>query len=304
MKILEGINEYLEWGRSIRLSRRWLKLTRYELEICMQWLNSHKIEDAQYVTEVHMIQYLIYLQKEHRAGKPLAVITVSHCYMSVRKYFEWLQRRGAILNNPCFRIKAPKWERYLPRVLNEAEMKKLVESPNTETAIGMRDRALMELLYGTGLRHMECWKLNIYDVDVTNRRLIVNQGKGGKDRIVPMTKQSSYWVGQYIGQARNEIARGGRKKPPTSALWVSQLGYRLSYGRLEEVIKGYARKLEIKITVHMFRHSYATHLLRGGADIRHIQELLGHSDIQSTTIYTHLEINDLKETVARLSRNE
>jgi integrase/recombinase XerD len=168
----------------------------------------------------------------------------------------------------------------------------------------MRDRALMETLYAAGIRHRECWKLDVYDVQSRARRLTVRGGKGGKDRIVPLTSNAAYWIERYLAEARGELSAGyARKKappPPTQALWLARTGYRLSYHMIEQIIKGYARELDLRINVHGFRHCFATHLLRGGASIRHIQLLLGHDDIQTTTVYTHLEISDLQSAVAAL----
>jgi integrase/recombinase XerD len=162
----------------------------------------------------------------------------------------------------------------------------------------------METLYATGIRHRECWKLNLYDVHLRARRLMVRSGKGGKDRIAPLTSNAAYWIERYLCEARGELSAGyARKKappPPTQALWLARTGYRLSYHMIEQIIKGYARELGLRINVHGFRHSCATHLLRGGASIRHIQLLLGHDDIQTTAIYTHLEISDLQTAVAKL----
>jgi integrase/recombinase XerD len=208
------------------------------------------------------------------------------------------------LHDPAASIPLPKEERKLPRALNEEQMKLLIESPDVRTALGLRDRALMETLYAAGIRHRECWKLNLYDVEAGRGRLMVRAGKGGKDRVVPMTENAAYWIERYLREARGELSAGYVKKkpppPPTPALWLARTGYRLSYPMIEQIIKGYARPLDLKVNVHLFRHCFATHLLRGGASIRHIQLLLGHNDIQTTAIYTHLEISDLQSTVAAL----
>jgi|SoiMethySBSTD1v2_1073268.scaffolds.fasta_scaffold13539_9 integrase/recombinase XerD len=300
----ERVNEYLrgQAARGLSLSRQ--ASSEYALEIFIRWAEGRGRRDWRAVGCSDLRAFLIHLQKEHRADQPLATSTVNHWFIAVLLFFRWLHRGGHILHDPGAGIPLPKEERHLPRVLNESEMKLLIESPDVRTALGLRDRALMETLYATGIRHRECWKLNLYDVHLRARRLMVRSGKGGKDRIVPMTENAAYWIERYLCEARGELSAGYAKKkappPPTQALWLARTGYRLSYHMIEQIIKGYACELNLRINVHGFRHSCATHLLRGGASIRHLQLLLGHEDIQTTAIYTHLEISDLQTAVAKL----
>jgi integrase/recombinase XerD len=206
----------------------------------------------------------------------------------------------------------------LPRVLNESELVHLIETPDTTTAIGLRDRALMETLYATGIRHAEAYRLDLYDVDVAAHRLTVRLGKGQRDRLVPLTETAAYWLTRYLTVARPELAAGkfwgkGRRRlkrkrsqstspgptwvASTPALWLAVSGRRLSYVMLAERIRDYALQAELKASVHTFRHCCATHLLRGGASLRHVQQLLGHRDLNTTAIYTHLELQDLKQAI-------
>jgi integrase/recombinase XerD len=299
----ERVNEYLEWqaARGLSLQRR--ASSEYALEIFITWAGrEHQTCDWRAIGATHLRGFLVHLQKEHRPDRPLAPATVSQWFIAVQLFFRWLYERGHILHDPAASVPLPKVESNLPRVLNETEMKRLIESPDIRTAIGMRDRALMETLYATGIRHRECWKLNLYDVSLRVRRLVVRAGKGGKDRIAPLTENAAYWIERYLREARGELSASCFKKkpPPTQALWLARTGFRLSYPMYEQIIKGYARALDLKANVHLFRHCCATHLLRGGASIRHIQLLLGHSDIQTTMIYTHLEISDLQTAIAKL----
>ncbi len=196
----------------------------------------------------------------------------------------------------------------MPRVLNESDIARLIEMPDITTAIGVRDRALMEVLYATGIRHNEAYRLDLYDVDARARRLIIRLGKGRRDRTIPIGDTAIAWLTKYIGMARPQLAQGIGRKPqspvlPSSALWLAQTGKRLSYVMIEQRIKGYAAKAEIKANVHTFRHSCATHLLRGGASVRHIQRLLGHAQLDTTAIYTHLTTDDLRKAVDRLPQS-
>jgi integrase/recombinase XerD len=166
----------------------------------------------------------------------------------------------------------------------------------------------LETLYATGIRHSEAHKLDLYDIDTAAQQLIVRLGKGQRDRLVPLTETAVHWLTHYFTAARPELAAGklwgkGKRRgqpkiiPPTSALWLSVTGRRLSYQMIAERIRDYALQAELRASVHTFRHCCATHLLRGGASIRHIQQLLGHRDLNTTEIYTHVEIQDLKQAV-------
>jgi len=166
----------------------------------------------------------------------------------------------------------------------------------------------MEVLYATGIRHAETHRLDLYDVDTAAQRLIVRLGQGQRDRVVPLTETAAHWLTRYVTIARPELAAGrlwgkGKRRnkpeiiPPTSALWLSVTGHRLSYQMIADRIRDYALQVELKASVHTFRHCCATHLLRGGASIRHVQQLLGHRDLNTTEIYTHLELADLKQAM-------
>jgi len=166
----------------------------------------------------------------------------------------------------------------------------------------------METLYATGIRHSEAHKLDLYDADTAAHRLTVRLGKGQRDRLVPLTETSAHWLTRYITAARPELVAGlwwgkGRRRerpklvPPTSALWLSVTGHRLSYQMIADRIRDYAMKVELKANVHTFRHCCATHLLRGGASVRHVQQLLGHRDLSTTEIYTHIELQDLQQAI-------
>ena len=218
------------------------------------------------------------------------------------------ERNSRLLYNPAKRLAFPRKEPPLPHVLNESDIARLIETPDTGTALGIRDRALMETLYATGIRHAEAHRLDLYDVDTAAHLLTVRLGKGQRDRLVPLTETAAHWLSRYLTVARPELAAGlwwgkGRRRgqpkiiPPTSALWLSVTGHRLSYQMIADRIRDYAVQADLKATVHTFRHSCATHLLRGGASVRHVQQLLGHRDLNTTEIYTHIELQDLKQAI-------
>ncbi|MGH9319151.1 MAG: tyrosine-type recombinase/integrase, partial [Vicinamibacteria bacterium] len=179
------------------------------------------------------------------------------------------------------------------RVLTKAEARRLVNAPSRSSVQGQRDRAILEVLYGTGLRRGECLRLDVTDVDLAQELLLVRSGKGKKDRMVPLTRQAASALDLYLREGRPELVKDSLEL----ALFLSKYGLRLSPTRLSELLSQHAQAARIEGTVfpHALRHAYATHLLKGKASIRHVQELLGHQSLQSTAIYTRVNIEDLHE---------
>jgi len=271
---------------------------------------AHSINDWRAVNETHLRDFAVYAATRHRSpqGKRITAGTLRQWLSNIRTFFAWLCTHGHLLHSPAARLVLPRGEQPLPHVLNESEIARLIETPDIETAIGLRDRALMETLYATGIRHAEAQKLDLYDVDTAAHRLTVRLGKGQRDRLVPLTETAAHWLTRYLTVTRPELAAGqwwgkGRRRgqpkliPPTSALWLSVTGRRLSYQMIADRIRDYALQVELKASAHTFRHSCATHLLRGGASLRHVQQLLGHRDLNTTEIYTHIELQDLQQAV-------
>ena len=296
-------------------ARRFSHSRRHHAERTLERLllymrEAHSITDWRAVNESQLHDFALYAATRHRSpmGKRISAATLRQLLSIMRSFFGWLNRNGHLLHNPAEHLALPRPEQSLPRVLNETELARLIETPDLQTAIGLRDRALMEVLYATGIRHAEVHKLDLYDVDTAAHRLTVRLGKGQRDRLVPLTETAAHWLTRYVTVARPELAAGqwwgkGKRReqpkliPPTAALWLSVTGRRLSYQMIAERIRDYALQAEIKASVHTFRHCCATHLLRGGASIRHIQQLLGHRDLSTTEIYTHLELEDLQRAV-------
>ncbi len=299
---------YLE-ARGFSISSR--ESSSYALEWLIIFLRErHAVADWRAITQAHLDGFMRHL-REHRTrkGKPLKEATINRLRCVVRSFFRWQMRRGRLIHNPAERLTPKQFEYPLPHILNESDITRLIEMPDIETAIGVRDRALMEMLYATGIRHAEAHRLDLYDVDVTARRLTIREGKGKRDRIVPLTANAAHWLTKYLSQARPELSGGGRRRKGTRkpapqlaspALWLARTGHRLSYAMIEQRIKGYATEAEVKACVHTFRHCCASHLLRHGASVRHIQKLLGHSNLRATEIYLHLDMEDLKRAVSVL----
>ncbi len=259
------------------------------------------------VEEMHLNSFLVHLWK-HTAQKNSSL---RQSVSRIRRFFKWLYDKNQVLINIAENFQLPKAGQTLPHILTESEIALIIEQPDTTKAIGVRDRAMLETLYAVGIRHGELFNLNVRDFD--GRTLRIGKGKGGRTRIVPLTENASTWIEKYMATARVEIMNGiywgkgkSRKKRiitnPT-ALWLSMNGKRLSYPQIWRVVKNHAEAAELSATVHTFRHCCATHLLRRGASLRHIQKLLGHSSLDTTQIYTHLEISDVRDAVAKATRN-
>ncbi len=265
------------------------------------------IESWTQAEETHLNSFLVHLWKHTEQKNSSLRQSVSR----IRRFFLWLYQSNKVLVNVAENFHLPKAGLSLPIVLNESEIALIIEQPDTTKAIGVRDRAMLETLYAAGIRHGELFKLNLRDFD--GRTLSIREGKGGRGRVVPLTENAASWIEKYIATSRIELMNGiywGKGKSrqkriianPT-ALWLSMNGKRLSYQQIWKIVKNHAEAARLSATVHTFRHCCATHLLRRGASLRHIQKLLGHSSLDTTVIYTHVEISDVKKAVDKATRN-
>jgi integrase/recombinase XerD len=249
-----------------------------------------------HLTSQHLVDFaLAEARLQNGRGRSVSAGTYRLRISLLHGFFAWLRQSGRILADPSRVLTLPKAPGRLPPVPSEVEIARVIEAPDTATVVGLRDRALMETLYATGLRHREVWNLDLYDVDLETGRLTVRQGKGGHDRAVPLTENAGKWLGLYVHSARPELARVA--DCATLALWLSRQGARLSYAQIGLRIAGHAKAAGVSNTVHGFRHACGTHLLRHGADVRHIQRLLGHQDLDTTELYTRLDVEDLAKAL-------
>ena len=254
-------------------------------------LSDARTADLQaYQTHVHSMR--------KKDGAPYSVADQTHRLSAVKTLFRFLFQRGYVLHDPSGPLQYPRREQRLPRgVLSRQEARKLVESPDTTSPLGLRDRAILETFYGTGIRAGELAKLKCTDVDTEDKVLRVVLGKGSKDRNVPLTRAAAEAIEAWLLHGRLRVPGAAR----SAWLFLALRGGRLYASLLNDVVQAAARQagIEKHVTCHALRHSVATHLLKGGADIRHIQALLGHSSLQSTERYTHVEISDLSRVLKR-----
>ena len=239
------------------------------------------------------------LQKT-RKGKPLAVSTRNGHLNALRSFFAYLTKSGHLLANPASELSNFRAQKKLPRVPSYEEILRLLAAVDSSVK-GLRDRAWMELLYGSGLRLGELLGLNVTDLCLDEDLIHIRLGKGSKDRFVPLTPEAKKAINTYIKTSRPQLARSGEP-----ALFVSPLGNRMSRYTVSDGLHHYAKKagIELRITPHVLRHSCATHLLKNGAGLRHIQLLLGHEYLSTTQIYTRVEITDLRDVVRRCHPRE
>lgn len=271
------------------------------LKQCFAYLEERGTDDPKAVNREQIDVYRVYLRTEHltKQGKLLADSTFQAHLNAVAGFFHWLEQTQQILITPVVnpeRSRQPKPLK-LPEVLTEEEAVKVLESCPINTPTGLRDRAILELLYSTGIRRSELIHLDMEDLFAERGELAIKQGKGKKDRIVPVGDVALTFLTAYLKLVRPWLAQS----PEDNALFLTVNGHRMGHQTVKVVVGKAVKKsgVQRRVTPHIFRHSMATHLLRNGADIRHIQALLGHDSLLSTQVYTHLTAEDLKQAVKK-----
>ncbi len=297
------VAKFQEYMDSQGFSDRTIKDYGYQLKFFLDYLEEVDIEDITQVTKETMHNYQMYLYSSERKGKPLSLETQFARIVPVKSFFRFLLKNNLILYDPTQEIELPKRRKNLPsNIMTKKEVFKLLSKPDPDNPLGLRDRAILEVLYSTGIRNSELRNLTIYDVDFTNGDLRVVKGKNAKDRVVPLGEIAGSYVEEYIRNGRPHLTQG----PGEKTLFLTKNGKRINHSNLIWMIKKYVKKAKIDkpITTHSFRHTMATHLLKNRAPIRHIQEILGHSSLETTQIYTKVEVTDLKKVHSRCHPRE
>ncbi len=231
--------------------------------------------------------------------KGLAAATIARKLAAIKAFYRFMTAEGYMDANPAEVVEAGTKGIKLPRVLSEDEVVRLLSQPDITTAEGFRDRTMLEVLYATGMRVSELINLTLERVDL-NMKYIIAFGKGSKERIVPLGSVAAEFLQQYLEKVRPKLTHAGRNTN-TNIVFLAFGGHELTRQRFWQIIRAYGRKANINkaLTPHILRHSFATHLLDNGADLRSVQELLGHSDISTTQIYTHLTNKRLRDIYAK-----
>lgn len=252
----------------------------------LEFLDKNGIDSIDDTTSSTVLTYLLSLQKEGRSAS-----TVNRNFASLRSFYTFVTGSGKNMRDPMQNLEAPKPERKLPRILSTREVERLLCAPDPKTAKGMRDRAMLETLYATGIKVSELVMLDVRDVNISAGFLRCHGGMN--ERILPVGHIAAEAIGDYLSSAREEL-RGGRE---TNALFLNCSGGRMSRQGFWKLVKHYrtAAGIVSDITPHTLRHSFAAHLLENGADLAAIQEMLGHSDISTTRVYSKLVKSHIKE---------
>jgi integrase/recombinase XerD len=295
------IEAYLEHLLARGRSRRTVTHRRDLLGHFAGWLRARGPADLSEITPQILEDYLL-SESQRLAGskrKPLSPATLECKAYSLRGFFGYLLKQGVLLGNPALNLAKGRQRPTTRQVPSREEVSRLLDAPGQD-APGLRDRAVLETLYSTGLRCAELCSLNLSDVDRSGGTVWVRQGKGGKDRVVPIGARALQTLRLYLEKGRPKL------KPRTPALFVNRWGVRLTVTGAEGLVKEAREKagLETPVTPHSLRHAFATHLLENGADIRHVQAMLGHARIRSTQTYTHVNTKRLKDELERHDTRE
>jgi integrase/recombinase XerD len=292
MAINNILMDYLHYLKVERgLSENTINSYGIDLKLFLEYLRENEIPSFKQVNKEVIVNYM---QSEKNNNK--ANSSILRSVSSLRKFFQYLAQEKIIEKDPMLLIDTPKKKQHLPQVLTKEEVEKLLRSPNTGQVLGLRDRAMLELIYATGLRISEIINLKLEDLHLTMGTL-QTLGKGHKERIVPVGDEAIKWVNRYLEEARPKLLKQKR----SNYLFLNFHGNNLTRQGVWRNLKAEVRKAGIQknITPHTLRHSFATHILENGADLRIVQELLGHADISTTQIYTHLSNKQLADIYNR-----
>lgn len=275
-------------------SPRTIEGKRFRLGRFATWCAERELHRPQDVLREHIERYQRHVHHYRKAdGKPLSIASQRHRLSDLKMWFRYLVKQGFVPYSPADDIALPKLPYRLPRaILSEPEIEKVLLLPDLGSATGLRDRAMMEVLYSCAIRRAELLSLDVNDVDRYRGLLRVNQGKGQKDRIIPIGERALYWVERYRIDSRPQLLR----QVAETRLFLSNRGVSMLPGSVSERLRSYIQRAGIDKpgSVHVFRHSTATLMLEHGADIRMIQAMLGHADLSTTQIYTQVAVTQLK----------
>ena len=294
--LVRYMEEHFEWMQVTGYSASTVQARRQSIRKFIAWIDERGIDDPRQITRPMIERYqkhLFYVRKGN--GAPLTVGMQLQYLAAIKLWFKWLTRSHHILANPASDLELPRTPKRLPgRILSSAEVQALTREAEPSNASGVRDRALLELLYATGVRRSEAASLGVYDVDSNRGVLWVRHGKGGRQRVVPLGECAGAWVGKYLSDARPQLLAGDAG---SQALFLSDYGEPMSAAQIAAKVRRYIRMAGLGQggATHLLRHACATHMLEGGADIRFIQAMLGHANLETTEIYTHVSIDKLIE---------
>jgi integrase/recombinase XerD len=292
------VRAYLDYWRTMGYRDAGVLLREKALRRFVAWADAHELRSAAQLTLPLLERYQRDLFLYRKAdGTSLAMTSQQLLLVPLKGFFKWLARSRRIEGNPAAELTLPRKPVRLPaRVLTIAEVDRLIRQADTATPWGVRDRAILEVLYTTGMRRAELAALAVFDWNRTRCAIAIRQGKGGRDRVVPVGCRATIWLGRYLDTVRDGLVRG----LDDGTLFLTDYAGRFEKNRLGDMVRRYLDWAGIGMpgACHLLRHACATHMLENGADIRYIQALLGHADLRSTQIYTQVSIVKLREVHA------
>jgi integrase/recombinase XerD len=292
------MNEYLSWIGAQNYSEDTLRAFRFTIGYFLDWCGERGLETPHEITRPVLERYQRWLYHYRKKnGEPMTFRSQGNRLRSLRSWFRWMTRQNYILHNPASELILPRLENRLPKyILNVEEAETILQQATPSTTEGLRDRAILETLFATGMRRMEIVNLKVYDIDHERGTVMIRQGKGKKDRHIPIGERALAWIAKYIAEGRPELLGGH----DDGAVFLDAMGSAFERPQLTNLVRNYVRKSKIgKVGgCHLFRHTMATLMLENGADIRVIQEMLGHSKLTTTELYTRVSINLLKQVYA------
>jgi len=293
--------KYCQWRADQNFSIKTVVSQGYSLSAFVEWCHERGILRPQEVTRESLELYQGHLRRcRKRNGGEYGVEYISGILSTLRGFFKWLSKKRYILYNPASELELPRSVRHLPRnVLSRDEVETIMRSVDLSSRLGLRDRAILETLYSTGVRRFELCDMRSNDVSLDAGVVLVREGKGGRDRVVPIGDRALAWIEKYRGDLRPLLLKKVKIKGEENILFLNIQGKRFHPGRLGTLVRDYVLLSGVGKdkdgACHLFRHAMATHMFEGGADTRYIQQILGHVSLETTQIYTHVSIKMLKE---------
>lgn len=294
------IAEHVKWMETKNYAMSTIERTERSLVAFATWAEGRGVERPSQVTRPMLERYAQHIHEAatSRTGLALSPRSQFNFLSSLRVFFRYLARQNHMLYSPANDLELPKIGFHLPKaVLSHVEMEQVLSQPDVSTPAGIRDRAVLETFYSTGIRRVELTRLEMEDLDLGRGALTVRQGKGRRDRVVPIGERAEDWIERYLSDVRPAFV----SDPTETALYITAYGKRLSPSSLTHRVKEYVDAAGVGKpgSCHLFRHTMATQMLERGADVRIIQEILGHQKLETTNLYTHVSIAHLKDVHER-----
>lgn len=289
------LHAYNDWALAAGYSAHTMTSRRAAVLRFIVWCDERGIQRPTELTRPMLERYQRHLYQHRKTnGAPLSVVAQLGLLNAITAWFRWMVRQHHLLHNPAADLELPKKPQTLPKtILSIAQVESVLNQGDISSLLGIRNRALMELFYSSGIRRMELTALKLYDVDTERGTLMVRLGKGGKDRFIPLGTRACAWVDKYLHSVRAEIVSGYDDQ----TLFLDDFGQPMSVRFLGDLVRRHLEAAGITTpgACHVFRHAMATHMLENGADIRFIQAMLGHASLETTQIYTRVSMSKLKE---------